>query len=179
MVALSFVRNAEDVLVLREFLKSIGRQDVRIMSKIETTTAVANIDSVAAVSDSLMVARGDLWAELLNPWEMPVVTCDIIRAGQKIGIPVVTATQTLSSMQTSDTPSRAEVDELYFLMSNGSDAIMGSEEFAIGLHPRAVVEAIRAVGQEVDKQVLKSLCLPRMLPQNPIDRELAGIMWYD
>ena len=158
-----------DVKVLRDFLEQVGRPDVRIMSKIETTPAVENINAIASVSDALMVARGDLWAELENPWSLPSVTCDIIKAGmldwwifkviisavgihynsiyfalknhnigQAIGIPVVTATQTLSSMQTNELPTRAEVDELYFLISRGSDCIMGSEEFTIGLYPEAV-----------------------------------------
>lgn len=62
----------------------------------------------------------------------------ITTIGQAIGIPVVTATQTLSSMQTNDLPTRAEVDELYFLISRGTDCIMGSEEFAVGMYPEAV-----------------------------------------
>ncbi|KAL5493983.1 hypothetical protein EMCRGX_G015244 [Ephydatia muelleri] len=179
MVALSFVRNVADVKMLRDFLEQVGRPDVRIMSKIETTPAVENINAIASVSDALMVARGDLWAELENPWSLPSVTCDIIKAGQAIGIPVVTATQTLSSMQTNDLPTRAEVDELYFLISRGTDCIMGSEEFAVGMYPEAVVHSIKAVGKEVDKEIQKSLSVPRYLSSTPLDRELAGIIWAE
>lgn len=85
MVALSFVRNVADVKMLRDFLEQVGRPDVRIMSKIETTPAVENINAIASVSDALMVARGDLWAELENPWSLPSVTCDIIKAGMLSG----------------------------------------------------------------------------------------------
>eukprot|EP00731_Ephydatia_muelleri_P010186 Em0005g772a len=175
----SILRNVADVKMLRDFLEQVGRPDVRIMSKIETTPAVENINAIASVSDALMVARGDLWAELENPWSLPSVTCDIIKAGQAIGIPVVTATQTLSSMQTNDLPTRAEVDELYFLISRGTDCIMGSEEFAVGMYPEAVVHSIKAVGKEVDKEIQKSLSVPRYLSSTPLDRELAGIIWAE
>ncbi len=183
MVALSFVRGPADVEELRSFLAERGRPDVRIMAKIETHPAVQCIDEIAAVSDALMVARGDLWAELPNPWELPRCTMRIVRAGNARGIPVVTATQTLSSMVDRDTPSRAEVDELYFLLREGSDAIMGSEEFAIGRHPRAVAEAIRAVSREVDRERADLLREGRFPPREPIpgriDRERAAVMWAE
>jgi len=151
-IALSFVRSAEDVLMLRDLLKSIKQAHVRIMSKIETQKAVNEIDSIAAVSDSLMVARGDLWCELSNSWSLPRITCDIIRAGLIRGIPVITATQVASSMQTQSLPTRAEVDEIYFLLTQGSDCIMGSEEFTIGLYPRETALAFRTIGEEVFKE---------------------------
>ena len=130
-----------------------------------------------------MVARGDLWAELPNPWELPRATMRIVRAGNRRGIPVVTATQTLSSMIDRDLPSRAEVDELYFLLREGSDAIMGSEEFAVGRHARAVVEAIRAVSREVDRERAELLreggLPPRDLSAGPFDRERAAVLWAE
>ncbi|MBL4843932.1 MAG: hypothetical protein JKY65_00280 [Planctomycetes bacterium] len=107
MIALSFVRSVEDVRMLRTYLCERGRRDVRIMAKIETRQAVAEIDEIAAQCDALMVARGDLWAELENPWSLPRVTTRIIQAGNRIGIPVMTATQTLSSMTERDMPSRS------------------------------------------------------------------------
>jgi len=183
MVALSFVRDVEDVRELREFLKRRRRPDVRVMAKIETRQAVAAIDAIAEVSHALMVARGDLWAELANPWELPRVTNRIIRAGNRAGIPVVTATQTLSSMQERDIPSRAEVDELYYLLREGSDAIMGSEEFAAGEFPRQVAEAIRSVSREVDRErwdVLHAGEAPvRDLSSGTLDRERAAVVWAE
>jgi pyruvate kinase len=157
MVALSFVRSVTDIEKLRQFLDDHRRPDVRIMAKIETRQAVERIDEIADCCDALMVARGDLWAELDNHWELPRVTLRIIRAANERGIPVVTATQALASMTDHDTPRRAEVDALYFLLHSGSDAIMGSEEFTIGRHPRAVIEAIRSVSREVDRDRLELL----------------------
>ena len=148
-IALSFVRNTQDIHYLRNFLKEVGREDVRIMAKIETQDAIDNIISIAQESDSLMIARGDLWCELSNAWSLPRVTLEIISAGRFRGIPVIAATQTLSSMVESEIPSRAEVDELYFLIREGADCIMGSEEFAIGKNPRSVVNAIKTMAREV------------------------------
>jgi pyruvate kinase len=182
MIALSFVRGVEDLALLRKFLADRKRDDVRVMAKIETRQAVARIDEIAAVSDALMVARGDLWAELKNPWALPRVTTQIIAAGRRAGIPVVTATQTLSSMTERDTPSRAEVDELYYLLHEGSDAIMGSEEFAIGRHPRAVVEAIRCVSREVDGEHADNVRAQRRksrVVDGEIDRESAAVAWAE
>jgi len=179
MVALSFVRGVDDVLTLRRFLNERGQRSVGIMAKIETRQAVEAIDEVAAHSEALMVARGDLWAELANPWALPRVTTRIIRAGNALGVPVVTATQTLSSMTERDLPSRAEVDELYFLLREGSDAIMGSEEFAIGRHPRRVVEAIRAVSREVDLERAARPAESYQESQHSFDREGAAIAWAE
>eukprot|EP01006_Ploeotia_vitrea_P028105 TRINITY_DN60848_c0_g1_i1.p1 TRINITY_DN60848_c0_g1~~TRINITY_DN60848_c0_g1_i1.p1 ORF type:complete len:502 (+),score=50.60 TRINITY_DN60848_c0_g1_i1:68-1573(+) len=151
MVALSFVRDTKDVQELRDFLKSLDRPDVRIMSKIETQPAVDNITEIAGISDALMVARGDLWSEVKDPWAMPRLTTAIIRAGNEKGIPVITATQVASSMVNSDIPSRAEVDELYFLMSQGTDCVMGSEEFAIGKYPAETISAFKQVARQIDE----------------------------
>lgn len=177
MIALSFVRGVDDIDMLRAFLAKHGRERLRVMAKIETRQAVEHIDAIAARCDALMVARGDLWAELKNPWALPRVTTQIIAAGRRIGIPVVTATQTLSSMTDRDLPSRAEVDELYFLLHEGTDAIMGSEEFAVGNHPRAVVDAIRAVSREVDTERKESM-RSRVLG-GALDRERAAVAWAE
>jgi len=184
MVALSFVRGPEDVAELRAFLRERRRPDVRIMAKIETRQAVEAIDDIAAVSDALMVARGDLWAELRNPWELPRITSRLIRAGNALGIPVVTATQTLSSMVDRDVPSRAEVDEVYLLLGSGSDAIMGSEEFAVGRHPREVAAAIRAVSREVDRERLEAARDGRpperaAAATGEFGREKAAVAWAE
>ena len=147
MIALSFVRTPSDIEVLRAFLREQGKTHIKIMAKIETQMAVDLIDGIAAVSDALMVARGDLWCELRDMWTLPMVTCDIINAGRARGIPVITATQVCSSMATQSIPTRAEVDELYFLLKEGSDCIMGSEEFGIGLFPRETADAFRKMGE--------------------------------
>src|SRR5262249_21127733 len=107
----------------------------------------------------------------------------IIRAGNRAGIPVVTATQTLSSMTDRDLPSRAEVDELYYLLREGSDAIMGSEEFAVGRYPREVAAAIRAVSREVDRErhdlLAEGEWPARDLSPGQLDRERAAVVWAE
>lgn len=183
MVALSFVRGVDDLAMLRRFLAARGKEQVRVMAKIETRQAVEHIEEIAAASDALMVARGDLWAELRNPWVLPRVTTQIIAAGRAAGIPVVTATQTLSSMAERDTPSRAEVDEVYYLLHEGSDAIMGSEEFAAGRFPLQVAECIRHVSHEVDVERADHLRAGRWpqrdLSPGQLDRERAAVVWAE
>eukprot|EP01098_Paradermamoeba_levis_P008415 TRINITY_DN3489_c1_g8_i1.p1 TRINITY_DN3489_c1_g8~~TRINITY_DN3489_c1_g8_i1.p1 ORF type:complete len:540 (-),score=199.59 TRINITY_DN3489_c1_g8_i1:106-1611(-) len=178
MVALSFVRNKEDVLLLRSFLDEQGRKDVKIMSKIETTTAVTNIIDITSVSDALMVARGDLWAELVNPWTLPQITTKITQTGNSFGIPVVVATQALSTMTSSPLPSRAEVDEIYFLLSQGADCIMGSEEFAVGKYAKEVISSIQNVSRQLDLERISNPP-PRSLNPKSLDRNLAAIMWAE
>ena len=135
--ALSFVRHKKDVLKLRDILTKL-KSKAGIISKIETPEAIENIDSIIEVSDAIMVARGDLAIEI-GPEKVPYIQKQIIKKCNEVGIPVITATQMLESMVRNSTPTRAEVSDIANAIFDGTDAIMLSEETAIGSYP---VEAV-------------------------------------
>jgi pyruvate kinase len=136
-VALSFVQRGEDVRLVRQI---IG-QAAAIMSKIEKPAAIADLDSVIAHSDGLMVARGDLGVEM--PVErVPILQKQITSKARAAGKPVVVATQMLESMINAPVPTRAEVSDVATAVFDGADAIMLSAESAVGQYP---VEAIRTM----------------------------------
>jgi len=148
-VAISFVRNAQDLLMLRDVL-SRRNSPIQLIAKIERKAALENIESILDVSDGLMVARGDLGLEL--PLEqVPLVQRRLIEQANFRGIPVIVATQMLHSMITSIRPTRAEVTDIAFAVMSGSDAVMLSEETAIGEHPRICVEYLGKVAMEAEK----------------------------
>jgi len=132
-IALSFVRKADDVLRVRRFIKEKGA-DVPLIAKIEKWEAWEHLDKILAVSDGLMVARGDLGIEV--PIEqVPLIQKEIIKKCNRVGKPVITATQMLQSMINSPQPTRAEVTDIANSIFDGTDAIMLSGETAIGRHP--------------------------------------------
>jgi len=147
--AVSFVNNARDMLMLREAILRDGG-DVRLIAKIERRSALNNIEEISNVSDGLMVARGDLGLEL--PLEtLPNVQRQLIEHGNFIGIPVIVATQMMHSMITATRPTRAEVSDIAGAVMSGADAVMLSEETAIGEHPVECVEYIDKIVREAER----------------------------
>lgn len=137
IVAQSFVRRAEDVAQLREL---VGRETVQVMAKVETRSAIEDIERILAVADSIMVARGDLGVEI--PFEeVPIVQKELIRAARARRRPVVVATQMLESMVDAPRPTRAEASDVANAVLDGADAVMLSAETAIGSHPVAAADA--------------------------------------
>ena len=146
-VTLSFVRNADDILQLRKLVEKKRR--VSIVAKIETKFAIDNLEEIVKVSDVIMVARGDLAIEM--PLEkVPVLQKRIIRMANQAGKPVITATQMMDSMRISTTPTRAEVNDVANAILDGTDAVMLSDETAVGAHPDRVIEIIAKVAHEVE-----------------------------
>jgi pyruvate kinase len=140
--ALSFVRNANEVMNLRSVLAKSGA-DTPVVVKIEKREALESIDDILAVADAIMVARGDLGLEL--PIEdVPLVQKDLVRAALAAGKPVITATQMLESMMTSPRPTRAEAADIANAVFDGTDAVMLSGETAAGAYP---VEAVRIMAR--------------------------------
>ncbi|HEY4670090.1 MAG TPA: pyruvate kinase [Tepidiformaceae bacterium] len=134
---LSFVREAADIKNARELINSLGA-DTPIIAKIERRQAIENLDEILAEADGAMVARGDLGVEL-NPEDVPVHQRRIIEAAGRNMIPVITATQMLESMVDSPRPTRAEASDVANAVWDLSDAVMLSQETAIGRYP---VEAV-------------------------------------
>src|SRR6185369_7766115 len=144
-VALSFVQRGEDVRLARQL---IG-QAAAVMSKIEKPAAIAELDSIIANSDGLMVARGDLGVEM--PVErVPGLQKQIVGQSRAAGKPVVVATQMLESMINSPVPTRAEVSDVATAVFDGADAVMLSAESAVGKYPVEAIEVMNRIAIEVE-----------------------------
>lgn len=142
-IAASFVRKAEDVFEIRKILDE-NKSDIKIVSKIESQEAVENIDSIIEASDGIMVARGDLGVEIKTEL-IPIIQKEIIRKCNKVGKPVVTATQMLDSMIRNPRPTRAEVTDVANAIIDGTDSIMLSGETAAGKYPIEAVKVMKNI----------------------------------
>lgn len=132
-LALSFVRQAADIELLRQHLQN-NESDINIVAKIEKAEAMAEIDSIIDASDALMVARGDLGVEM-DLAQVPIIQKDLIRRCQSAGKPVIVATQMLQSMIEQSSPTRAEVSDVANAIFDGTDAVMLSGETSVGKYP--------------------------------------------
>ena len=147
-VGLSFVRSARDVVRLRQEL-DVRKCPARIVVKIEKPQAVDDLDAIIAVTDGVMVARGDLGVELAVH-RVPGVQKRIIAACNQAHRPVITATQMLNSMEHSSRPTRAEASDVFNAVVDGTDAVMLSGESAIGEYPVQAVETMARICLEAE-----------------------------
>jgi pyruvate kinase len=150
MVALSFVRSADDMWQARQILTEIGAPNIPLIAKIERPEALDHLDEILKVSQGVMVARGDLGLEM--PLEkVPTSQKEITRKARRCGIPVIVATQVLESMRLEPRPTRAEVSDAANAVDDGVDAIMLAGETAVGLYPVKTVETLDAVIREAER----------------------------
>jgi len=151
-IGLSFIRRAEDVLKVRKILKENKAEEISLIAKIEKKEAVDNLKEIIEASDGIMVARGDLGVEI--PLEnVPLVQKNIIKKCNFVGKPVITATQMLISMMSNPRPSRAEVTDVANAILDGTDAIMLSEETAVGNYPLEAVETMNKIALRIEKAI--------------------------
>ena len=164
-VALSFVRSREDIELARQVMEEHGKH-VPIIAKIEKHEAIDNLDEIIDAVDALMVARGDLAVEI-PLWDVPQVQKRVIRAANNAAKPVITATQMLLSMVDSPRPARAETSDVANALYDGTDAVMLSEETAIGNYPVEAVEVMAKISVATETKLFK----PGYSMPLPIDRQ--------
>lgn len=162
-VAASFIRKKEDVLEVRKVLDDNGGKNIKIISKIENQQGVDNFEEILALSDGIMVARGDLGTEV--PLEnVPILQKMMIRRCNEEGKMVITATQMLESMQKNPRPTRAEVNDVANAILDGTDAVMLSGESAKGKYPVVTVQTMARICVRTEQE----------LKYGTIQREIKG-----
>lgn len=149
-LALSFVNSFHDVLAVREILKEEQREDMKLISKIESATGIENLESIIEVSDGVMVARGDLGVEVPME-ELPIYQKQIIEMCRKYGKFCIVATEMLESMKKNARPTRAEVSDVANAVLDGADAVMLSGETTMGKFPIDTVRYMANICENAEK----------------------------
>jgi pyruvate kinase len=150
-IGISFVTTSKDLLRARRILNA-ARSKAWIVAKIETRMAVENFDRIVKKANAIMVARGDLGVEM-NVEDVPILQKQIIEKSNAAGKPVITATQMLESMVNNPTPTRAEVTDIANAIIDGTDAVMLSEETAVGKYPIEAVNVMKRVASATEKNL--------------------------
>ncbi|RRJ90020.1 pyruvate kinase [Flavobacterium macacae] len=161
-IALSFVRNAEDLMELQDLISANSAYKIPIIAKIEKPEGVENIDKIVAFCDGLMVARGDLGVEI-PAQEVPLIQKKLVQRAKTARIPVIIATQMMETMITSLTPTRAEVNDVANSVMDGADAVMLSGETSVGNYPIQVIEKMTQIIEAVEDSPL--IQVPQNTPQ--------------
>mgnify|MGYP006275450967 CR=1 FL=1 len=148
-VALSFVRNPSDLQEIRDLIRSHG-YTTPVVAKIEKFEAIEAIDAILPLCDGVMVARGDLGVEMPAE-EVPLLQKELIRKANSLGIPIITATQMLDSMASCPRPTRAEVSDVANAILDGTDAVMLSNETAVGDYPVEAVATMAQIARRIER----------------------------
>ncbi len=148
-VALSFVRNPQDILEIKELIASAGK-NVPVIAKIEKHEAIEQMEAILSLCDGVMVARGDLGVELPAE-DVPILQKRLIATSNRLGIPVITATQMLDSMLSNPRPTRAEISDVANAILDGTDAVMLSNETAVGKFPVQAVETMARIACRMEQ----------------------------
>ena len=167
MIALSFVRRAADIEALKVLMRAAGRE-LPVIAKIEKPQALTYLDEILKASWGVMVARGDLGVEL-SPADVPMAQKRIIQAANQMGKPVITATQMLDSMTHNPRPTRAEASDVANAVLDGSDAVMLSQETAMGTYP---VQTVATMVEII--QATEAARLPNQASQARASRDLPN-----
>ncbi|MEM6251701.1 MAG: pyruvate kinase [Cyanobacteria bacterium P01_D01_bin.156] len=175
-VALSFVRNPQDVLEIKEIIANAGKR-VPVIVKIEKHEAIEQMEAILSLSDGVMVARGDLGVELPAE-DVPILQKRLIATANRLGIPVITATQMLDSMVSNPRPTRAEVSDVANAILDGTDAVMLSNETAVGEYPVEAVATMATIAKRTEREKITRNSLEttnsRTIP-NAISRAVGQI----
>ena len=176
-VALSFVRNVKDLIILRNKLEE-KKSKTKIIAKIEKPEAIENIRDIIVESDGIMVARGDLGVEL--PIEkVPLIQKQIIKKCLHRAKPVIVATQMMESMIERTKPNRSEITDVANAVLEGADAVMLSGETATGAHPTLVVETMKKIIEEVERTDYRYSLEDELAPQPHSPSFLSDAICYN
>jgi len=165
-IAVSFVRTAEDVRMVRNRVAALGF-DTWIIAKLEKPQAIEHLDAILQASDGIMVARGDLGVEV-PPEMVPAIQKHIIRRAADYSKPVITATQMLESMIENPRPTRAEVSDVANAVYDGTDAVMLSGESAVGKYPVQAVSMMARIVSEAERDIKDQNLFERRLRQSTL-----------
>jgi pyruvate kinase len=175
--ALSFVRKADDIYELKDWLKK-KRKEIPIIAKIEKKEAIDEFDSILNIADGIMIARGDLGVEL-SPAKVPVIQKEIIKKCNETGRLVITATQMLESMISSPIPTRAEAADVANAVWDGTDVVMLSGETAVGKYPMETVKMMHEIIINAEQHFIQNdnikFQVPEVFEENLFDSVLKGI----
>lgn len=174
-IALSFVRNPEDLMELEAIISKNSSYKIPIIAKIEKPEAVENIDKIVAYCDGLMVARGDLGVEI-PAQEVPLIQKQLVLKAKSARIPVIIATQMMESMIESLTPTRAEVNDVANSVMDGADAVMLSGETSVGQYPVEVVKKVSDIIKSVENSEL--IHVPQKHPHIKTKRYITKSVCY-
>lgn len=154
-VALSFVRNPQDVLEIKELISAAGKR-VPVIAKIEKHEAIEQMEAILALCDGVMVARGDLGVELPAE-DVPILQKRLITLANRLGIPIITATQMLDSMVNNPRPTRAEISDVANAIIDGTDAVMLSNETAVGKYAVEAVATMARIAVRIEQEHTRNL----------------------
>ncbi|BAP18475.1 pyruvate kinase [cyanobacterium endosymbiont of Epithemia turgida] len=174
-VALSFVRNPQDILEIKELIANAGKS-VPVIAKIEKHEAIEAMEEILTLCNGVMVARGDLGVELPAE-DVPILQKRLILTANKLGIPVITATQMLDSMANNPRPTRAEVSDVANAILDGTDAVMLSNETAVGKYPVEAVATMATIAERMEQEpiLIKSSYNPKQSITNAISSAVSQI----
>lgn len=153
-VALSFVRNPQDILEIKDLIASAGKS-VPVIAKIEKHEAIEEMEAILSLCNGVMVARGDLGVELPAE-DVPILQKRLISTANQLGIPIITATQMLDSMVNNPRPTRAEVSDVANAILDGTDAVMLSNETAVGNYPVEAVATMARIAERIEQEQTSS-----------------------
>ncbi|XTZ12756.1 MAG: pyruvate kinase [cyanobacterium endosymbiont of Rhopalodia inflata] len=174
-VALSFVRNPQDILEIKDLIANAGKA-VPVIAKIEKHEAINAMEEILSLCNGVMVARGDLGVELPAE-DVPILQKRLILTANKLGIPVITATQMLDSMANNPRPTRAEVSDVANAILDGTDAVMLSNETAVGKYPVEAVATMATIAERMEQEpvLIKSSYNPKQSITNAISSAVSQI----
>ena len=142
-----FVRGKEDLIEVREYMNSVGAENIKLFAKIENMRGVEKLDELLDYADEIIIARGDL-GNAMPLWKLPRVQKDIARKCNETKVPFMVVTQMLSSMEHSKVPTRAEVSDIYNAVLDGANSVMVTGETAVGEYPAEVIKYLSRTVKE-------------------------------
>ena len=174
-IALSFVRTADDLRMLRDLIAQHSEYRIPVIAKIEKPEAVKNLDALIPYCDGLMVARGDLGVEIPMQ-EVPLIQKKLVRRAKRARIPVIIATQMMETMIENSVPTRAEVNDVANSIMDGADAVMLSGETSVGKHPVRVIQKMSEIIKSVENS--RMIKVPHEAPHIRTNRFVTKSICY-